>query len=169
MSLKVDIKIALSPKFERMLEDYDEPIDKETAEAMGEAAIREMKSLIADGKSPVEGVGKFLPYKDPDKYPGKRKAASPVNLKLSGDFLESLTQKAKPDDAGFATELFYEGSDRNGVSNEIKEKGHAAGANRQPKRPTLPVKKGSTFAQSVRLAFSKIAKERILRVLKGEG
>lgn len=169
MSIKVDINVALSRKFEKMLEDADEPIDAETAKAMGVAAINEMKLLIADGKSPIEGVGKFPEYKNPDRYPGKRKAHAPVNLKLSSAFLKSLKQAVKPDDAGFATELFYDGTDKKGVSNEIKEQGHAEGANSQPKRPTLPVKKGQTFAASIRLAFSKVAKERILKVLKGEG
>lgn len=163
MSMKIDISVALSPKFEKMLEDYDEPIDQDTAEVMAKVAIKEMKSLIAEGKSPIEGKGKFPAYKRPERYPGNRKAHSPVNLKLKGDFLDGLTSKVKPDEYGYASEIFYE-SDQ-----EIKEKGHAEGANRQPKRPTLPASKGQTFVSSIRLAFSKIAKERILRVLKGEG
>lgn len=47
----------------------------------------EIKRMIAAGVSPVrsvEGGRRFKGYKNPDKYPAKRKAKRPVSLYLSG-------------------------------------------------------------------------------------
>ncbi len=49
-----------------------------------------IKPLIAAGVSPVEstdGGRRFAGYKDPDKYPAKRKAKRPVSLWLTGVML----------------------------------------------------------------------------------
>jgi len=45
--------------------------------------------LIASGTSPVDGTTgrRFRGYKDPKKYPGKRKERRPVSLYLSGEML----------------------------------------------------------------------------------
>lgn len=51
----------------------------------------EIKRLIAAGVSPVdsvEGQRRFKGYKDPEKYPGTRKAKRPVNLWLTGVMLQ---------------------------------------------------------------------------------
>lgn len=55
------------------------------------AAIRDgMKEAMSVGLSPVEGVGRFEAYKNPDKYPGGKKPKRPVNLFLSGALYKSI-------------------------------------------------------------------------------
>ena len=51
----------------------------------------EVKRLILRGISPVAGEKRFIGYKNPEKYPGKRKPKRPVNLKLTGDLLDGIT------------------------------------------------------------------------------
>lgn len=99
--------------------------------AMGESAVEDMKAFIAGGDSTIEGRGEFPAYKNPDKYPGKRKPHSPVNLLLSGDFLNALHYRINQ--AKIAISIYY--SDR---KSKLKEQGHREGANKQPRRPTIP-------------------------------
>ena len=73
----------------KQLQRIDEVIAAEVMSNIGETVIRESKAMIAKGQSPVDGYGRFEKYKDPKKYPGKRKPASPVNLKLEGDMLDA--------------------------------------------------------------------------------
>lgn len=44
---------------------------------------------ILVGLSPVKTFGRFVGYKNPDKYPGNKKPKRPVNLKLTGKLLEN--------------------------------------------------------------------------------
>lgn len=52
-----------------------------------EVVIGQIKKLIASGRSPVQGFGRFDKYKDIKSYPGKQKANRPVNLFLTGEML----------------------------------------------------------------------------------
>ena len=83
MSIKVDVTVSFSPELKKALEDIKKPIDRDTAEKVGEDIVDDMKRLIATGQSPIKGNGRFPAYKDPKKYPGKRKSRSPVNLALA--------------------------------------------------------------------------------------
>lgn len=75
--------------------DIEKDIEKiNTPQAMkevGELVVREMKTMILSGVSPVRGNKRFAPYKDRTKYPGDLKPARPVNLKLTGEMLDALT------------------------------------------------------------------------------
>lgn len=55
----------------------------------------QIKRLIASGQSPVDGFGRFVQYKDREKYPDKKKPASPVNLSLTGSMLKFYTVRRK--------------------------------------------------------------------------
>ena len=61
------------------------------AEKLGTMVVEESKKMIRAGISPVKGVGRFVGYKDPEKYPGTRKPARPVNLTLTGEMVDSLS------------------------------------------------------------------------------
>lgn len=109
---------------------------------MGRAIVEEMREDIASGKSPISGRGKFPAYKNPDKYPGKRKRHSPVNLELTGQMLSSL--KYRVNQAKVLVTIFY--SNRKA---QLKELGHREGAKGQPERPTVPIG-DEQFTQSIR-------------------
>jgi hypothetical protein len=136
------------------------PVDKATAAQVGVEVIEAMKALIAKGSSPIEGKGKFPAYKDPDRYPGKRKPKRPVNLKLTGKFLDSLRAKVYQSRSGFGTEIGYL------QSQQHKEQGHREGANGQPKRPSLPSARGENFVESIVKIFSRIYKNKVREVTK---
>lgn len=168
MAIKVKFEVGFSKALSELLKNNKKVIDSDTAKEVGEETIQAMKDRILAGQSPIEGKGKFERYKNPDKYPGKRKPKSPVNLRLSGDFLDALTHEVKSGDSGMETYIFYEGSDGQGVSNDVKEQGHRKGANGQPERPTLPQDQ-EKFHVNIRKVYTDIYRKRILDVLKGKG
>lgn len=135
------------------MESLRNPLTREEASKMGTRMVMVMKDLISKGISPIRGKGKFPRYKNPDKYPGDRKNHSPVNLKLSGDFLNNLLSKVVTLGPNkFAVEIGYRDDDQ-----AIKERGHREGANGQPKRPTIPNPKGrEQFAESIADEYRKI-------------
>lgn len=96
-----------------------------------------MKALIAKGISPIKSIGRMPAYKNPErypdqmrrKYPGKRRR--PVNLSLSGEFLDDLTfQVGKSSPLKIKFGFFTKKS-------ILKERGHREGANGQPRRPII--------------------------------
>lgn len=134
------------------------PMTTQDAENVGKAVVTVMKSEIAAGKSPIAGKGSFPAYKHPDRYPGKRKAHSPVNLNLTGRFMGSLTYSVSNSQNGPITNIGYRDA-----SSVKKEQGHREGANRQPKRPTIPDSGiGEAFSKKIESAFLAI----ILRAVK---
>jgi hypothetical protein len=162
MAFKVSFELQLSPKLVAALKEAGKPIDDATAKKVGIEVTKEMKTLIAKGISPIEGSGKFPRYKNPQKYPGDRKAKSPVNLKLLGDFLNALTYRVKAGPFGKITEIFY------GNNQSIKEEGHRKGTGGQPERPTLPSEKGEDFTRTIKEIYTEAYKARILEVLKNK-
>jgi len=161
--IKVNLEINLSRQLEELLKNKKDVIDRATADEVGKQVVEEMKNVISSGISPIEGVGKFPQYKNPKRYPGNKKSRTPVNLSLTGAFQDALTYKSVDADSGKATEIFYKGN-----KEEIKERGHREGANGQPKRPTLPADSGQNFSARIRLIYTNLIRDRILKVLKGE-
>lgn len=142
-------------------------IDNQTAKRVGREIVKQIKDFTRKGISPVRGGGvraRMPAYKNPLQYPGRRKRRRPVNLRLSGDFMRSLTFTSVNSRTGKATRVFYRGQ-----NNNKKEQGHAVGANRQPRRPTLPgaVNRSARerFAPSILQALNKIYLSRINRLV----
>lgn len=106
------------------------------------AIVKVARSLTGERKKSAKQKaanlkkGKY-PYSVQRKFPGKRER--PVNLFLSGDFLDSL--KVIPLARGLRIGFF----DKLSVK---KEQGHREGANGQPKRPILPTR-GEEFSPSI--------------------
>ena len=168
MAIKVTVQTTMTAQLKKVLKDSKEPIDKKTADKVGETITDMMREVIAKGISPIRGVGKFIKYKDPEKYPGKLKAKTPVNLKLDGHFLDGLTFKAVGDKYGYAAEVFYE------KDQEDKERGHREGGtdkypDSQPKRPTIPADAKQQFIRQIEDAYVEILSDRIFQVIKGSG
>lgn len=121
-------------------------------EQVAKTLLREIFDRVKSGISPISGK-RFQAYKDVKKYPGDRKPQRPVNLFLSGQFLESLVTRIKTGKTPSIT-IFFD----NQLAND-KEQGHREGANGQRKRPIIP--QGSEgFAagilEAVRQVFSAV-------------
>lgn len=85
-------KVKVSSKFRAQLTDKVRNIvdDQLVKDVQREVIDGQIKPLIAAGVSPVKSVDggrRFRGYKDPDKYPGKRKTKRPVSLNLTGQML----------------------------------------------------------------------------------
>lgn len=120
-------------------------------EALGRLVVDMIREDTAAGRSPITG-GMLARYKHPKRYPGKRKAASPVNLRLSGNFMRSLRfERLQGRTIGvrifFATRL-----------SELKEQGHRVGVHRQPKRPIIPLRR-ETFRKGIRDAVTRLIRQ----------
>lgn len=131
-------------------------VTKSDLDSLGKLAVDGIKDLAAKGISPIEGKGRFPAYIKADeggypitvrkKYPGKK--SRPVNLRLSGKFLdEGLEYKSDVSkltvDVGFFDEQY-----------EVMEQGHRKGTNGQGKRPTIP-QGNQTFAQTIMRKFER--------------
>lgn len=90
-----------------------------------------MLENIKKGISPITGK-RFPAYKNPERYPGKRKPKRPVNLELTGEFLSALEFTVRSGKNPTITIGFFD------KENADKEKGHREGAGGQPKRPIIP-------------------------------
>lgn len=158
--MKIFVKIETSKALETKLSLIGSQMDRATATEVGKSIVENIKDMTAAGASPIAGNGKFPAYKHPDKYPGSRKSKSPVNLRLSGDFMDSLrSQTVSLGNDAYGVQITY------GAGESVKERGHRDGANSQPKRPTLPQGKES-FAQKIKDAYTKIIQDRISKLAK---
>ena len=137
-------------RFEREIaEDFRKATDLDristrSKKQLGNSIIALMLASIKKGISPITGR-RFRGYKNPDRYPGRLKRPRPVNLKLTGKFLKSLSARVSRDEII----LFFRGRKSN-----LIEEGHRKGANSQRKRPILPQGE-ETFSRSIRLAIDK--------------
>ena len=122
-------------------------ISKRDLDSMGRLLVTQMKETIAGGVSPITGQ-RFPKYKNPRKYPGNRKPKSPVNLKLSGEFLKNLLFRSRKGSNPSVTVYIR------GRENQKKEEGHRDGANGQPKRPIIPEGR-EDFSRKISIAFLK--------------
>lgn len=138
------------------------PIDRTTADNIGKGVIDEMKDMISKGISPIQGQTRFPAYKNPDKYPGNKKSARPVNLYLTGEFLKNLTYKIFKNGESYAVRVGF--FDR---QSQLIQDGHRVGVNKQPKRPIIPDKnKNESFAQRIQRIISGLLRERIAQIIK---
>lgn len=145
------------------------PTDRQTAQTLGEAVIEQMKGLVSKGISPIsgkrfpgyknQGTGKGYPYSVASKYPSKKDR--PVNLFLSGDFMNSLDMRIKRESgSGYFPNIgFYDSLSKD------KERGHRDGANGQPERPIIP--EGSeTFSQTITRIIASTYRQMVRKILK---
>lgn len=196
-----------------------ESMDNRTAVRIGDAVVKAMLDLISKGISPIQGKGRFPPYKAAalrqalkkertainralrdnqkalfrfrrmnqrqllaaqkeanrkdlgrsglgypfsvqDEFPNKR--PRPVNLFLSGAFLEALQAHVTgvAGDYGIEVGFFPGWTDQNGVEAATKEQGHREGANGQAERPIIPIGT-EDFAITIQNAIWGIIEEEI--------
>jgi len=161
-----DFSIKLDARFKKLTDALkiiggDAWLDKETAKALGDVTIEGIKELTRRGISTIQGNGKFKAYKNRKKYPGDRKGATPVNLRLTGDFMNALTKKVVPDGKSYKVEVFYAGDE------DLKEQGHREGVNGQPKRPTIPIG-NEKLSATINKELADILKQRLVDLITGD-
>lgn len=160
-----EIKFKDKTRFEKTLDKLRDLtkdwMDEPTANKLAKACIAEMKNLISSGISPIRGGavnGKFPKYLDKDKYPGKFKDSTPVNLKLSGDFLSNLTFRVEEKGRNGKKAIigFFDSESQD------KEAGHRAGSDKKKtkRRPIIPVGR-EKLAVKVENTLISILKDRL--------
>lgn len=154
MSVKVKVKTTLKvPPFAQV-------VDKDLIRDLQNDVVSEViLPMIEGGQSPVRAKGRFVKYKDPDKYPGTKKGQRPVNLTLTGKMLEHykafiVGRNAKigiPDNA----------------PQDIRDRalGNNYGMVGIPERRFIPAE-GETFKVSVIVALRDVFSKAIGRLLK---
>ena len=162
---RAKINEASTKKLMEKIEDLRRPMNKADSEAMGRSVVRGMKKAISEGRSPISGPGisaRFKAYKNPARYPGKRKPKSPVNLYLSGKFLNDLNHAVFRRGKSYVVSIgFTRQSERN------KERGHREGANGQPKRPIIPqASRRESFIRSIQSDYLEIALKAVRRITR---
>lgn len=145
--------------------------DQFVARIQNEVVDGEIKRMIAAGTSPVqsvEGGRRFAGYKNPDKYPAKKKAKRPVSLYLSGlmmSWYKAVRVSGRTIQMGIPSDAPMEVKDRAQANNEgtVNEKGEIAIAARR----FIPLK-GETFAVSVLRKMKNLYSERIKTLLSSK-
>lgn len=138
---------------------YGHLLSTRDLEAIGRVAIAEMKKRVARGLSPLERGERFPAYKNPKRYPGKRKPRRPVNLYLTGQFLGSLAVQAFIGKAPRIRIYFTNERAR------LKERGHREGAGGQPKRPIM-LQAGEQLSNGIRVKVGAAIKKAIEKAIR---
>jgi len=144
---KINLKI--TKDLDKSIKNFQNKMDASLAISIGINVVNEMTILAKKGISPIGRGARFpaykatalaakerrnrYPFNQRNKFPSKR--ARPVNLTLSGDFLNDLTFRVKRVGAKISIQIGFFGR-----KSAIKEKGHREGANGQPRRPIIPSK-----------------------------
>lgn len=117
--------------------------------------IEVRRNLLASVKA--EGMAKLgYPYSVQHKYSDKK--PRPVNLFLSGKFLESLIYKVNKKELKVVIQF-------DDKLSELKEQGHREGVNGQPKRPIFPINSES-LAKSILVELENLLIKAIGRIEK---
>jgi hypothetical protein len=83
---KVKIKSNISAE---VISRLRKTVDEKFIADVNNEVVTEVKRLVSAGVSPVQTAEarRFIGYKNPKKYPAKKKAKRPVNLFLTGEML----------------------------------------------------------------------------------
>lgn len=148
----------LSKRVQRLVDP--KKVRRRDLTGLGKTIIKEMRSNIAKGISPIRGQRRFPAYKNPKKYPGKKKPRRPVNLMLTGKFLKQLTYRTKTGSKPFVRIGFFKSYGK------TLEKGHREGANTQPKRPIIPIDEKEEFTSRIILAGRRVLIKSMEQIIK---
>jgi hypothetical protein len=146
VKFKGDINTRRLQSLRKKVKDLRTPVTRQAALDIGKAVVKKMREMIGRGVNPIKGWGKYPAYRggyrkqirkkgyvsvDGAKY---SKRLRPVNLKLTGQFLRSLSSKTRKWYGGHAAIVGYYKS----TKSQKKEDGHRTGHNAQAERPTIP-------------------------------
>lgn len=125
------------------------------------AALKIARRLTKERRKDARAIANSIksrryPYSVQGEFPDKRER--PVNLNLSGEFLDSL--RATPTSTGVAIGFDNELS-------ELKESGHREGVNDQPRRPIIPQGR-EQFSPSIYRRIVDVVREIFQNKVKGK-
>lgn len=150
------------------LKKAGEAIKPSEANKVGRTVIAGIKDLTASGISPLRGgeirkrfEGYRGTYKERiSKGNYKGKTLRPVNLRLTGEFIDDLKYVAQKSGNTTATEIGFKTK-----KSQDKEQGHRNGTNGQAKRPIIP--EGSErFTQTIENEIEDIYEQAVEEYLK---
>ena len=133
----------------KKLNALEAPLTKRGADNLGKVIVSEMKKDISRSRSPITGEtfpGLQDPYRSRKQKLGK---GNKPNLKLFGQFLNSLMNAVTKNRSGFSAVIKF--------SNQLarkKEQGHREGANNQEKRPIIPTREEGFNRRISRIIFN---------------
>jgi hypothetical protein len=140
----IELGEAVTEEMKRLIAVGKSPIEKTgrfpeyKAVGLARGVEKVARRLSGERKKAAKGIAAGIksrgyPYSVQDEFPDKK--PRPVNLKLSGKFLDSLRVLVEPGagSRGWTPKVGF--SDPLSID---KEEGHATGANGQPKRPIIP-------------------------------
>lgn len=172
MKFKANLNEASFKAVVNKIKDLATPMGAKVAKEVGETVVDLMKTSIEAGNSPIAGRGKFQAYRgeyrkgiikrgyvsqDGTRY---KKSLTPVNLKVSGKFLDSLKATVQRTKNGYAVVIGLSGN----LSNK-KEEGHRSGHNGQAERPIIP-QEGEKFSQAIQRVYLDIINDAIAVIAK---
>lgn len=134
-------------------------VDSTTADKVGSTVVAEAKKMISQGLSPVRGEKRFEKYKNKEKYPGKKKPATPVNLELTGDMLKGYGYRRGKNNAVEIGMVSPTGN-RDKVARY-----HNEGTPKMAARPITP-QKGQEYAVSIMQAIRDIFDTRLSKMIR---
>jgi hypothetical protein len=167
----------------RKVAELVKKIDDDFRAELGFIVTEAIKAALDKGISPVDGVGRLAPYKNPEKYPGLnrkktaragraigpeqniRKSAlmnkrqSPVTLKLTGRMLKDLKFKV------FQGRVWIGFFD---TDEAVKARALNDGTSRMAARPILPTEPGQVLNQTIWRLVMQAVKQKIENLTKSE-
>lgn len=151
------VKVRLKETLD-LIDKLPPSVNRKASKAVADTILLEMQKKIAAGYSPIEGWGRFPKYKNPKKYPGKRKPRTPVNLRLTGKFLSHLRATVSPVQGRIVIGFWSDYGKK-------LEDGHRNGAKGQPQRPTIP-EENERFSKNIRSAIVKLYEKAVREYLR---
>lgn len=141
---------------------FAQVVNQQFVDKIGPLVVSEMKKLIASGRSPVKGFGRFEPYKNPEKYPGDLKPHRPVNLSLTGTMLSYLSFRKSANNR-LEIGILPEAPQKVKVIARVHNTGERSDI---AKRQFIP-EDGEEFVPQIQNMIRDFFKKRVLEVLKG--
>lgn len=131
---------------------------------IGKTIVETSIDAMSKGLSLVKGQGRFVGYKKPDKYPGKKKNKRPVNLKLTGDLYKSLSFERKKNEISYGLLKGKTVGDA-----DIYGPVHNADDPRRPDIPTrrfIPSRQGEEFIVTIMVKLRDIIAKRLADLIR---
>lgn len=162
-------KITFDLRTLQAVTDIKRLVTNQVAKELGATVRKEVLALVAVGKSPIKGKGRFRAYAAQRKgegypeiprirrrFPGKK--TRPVNLRLNGKYLKAILKTIKIE-GGIA---FAELDEFNKKLFESHNEGKRSDI---PQRKVIPTGK-DTFVPIIIRAINKVYLKRIKRIIK---
>lgn len=155
----IKIKVTMKTELPDLMKTF---YDNGVGERLGQLMKDEVIDSVSQGISPVRGEGRFEAYKNPKKYPGKRKSSRPVNLSLDGSMLGAIAYSVNRAAQTLTFGYIY------GGRNKLKAETHNEGtqvAKGIPQRKFIPTGETEEFIVSIQRKIVDFYKARLSDII----